>query len=145
MRRTYVYFIQNSFGQVKIGHSTDPVTRLSDLRVGTTDDLQIIRVLDGGRATERWLHRRFAPYRLTGEWFAWHDDMRTIVPPDENSKRRQEKPQLRLTLRESLRLYEATGWAEPGQERLLATLLVGAMWDDDLADFLQWVRERAGR
>ena len=38
---------------------------------------------DDDENAEAWLHRQFSSFRITGEWFRFHDTMMTIeVPPD---------------------------------------------------------------
>jgi hypothetical protein len=39
--------------------------------------------VDGGKKTEKWLHKKFAGARIRGEWFYFCSLMLTIVPPDE--------------------------------------------------------------
>ena len=72
-RRAYVYFIQDD-KQVKIGHSINPRARLRDLQVATHKVLRLLATCQGGQQRERLLHKRFAQYRISGEWFK-------LVPP----------------------------------------------------------------
>lgn len=73
MRSGYVYFIRaaNS-GLIKIGRAKDPQRRLAALRTGSADVLTVLKIVatDDARQLERDLHRRFAPWRQHGEWFA---------------------------------------------------------------------------
>lgn len=78
-----VYFIQNEFGDVKIGFSKEPVKRLSELQSGTPGDLELIRVIDGERPTEKWLHDRFSDLHINREWFRFDPEMMTARPPEE--------------------------------------------------------------
>ena len=79
---TFVYFLQaGANGPVKIGFSRHLPERLKALQVG--GGVGVIRVIEGGRQTEAWLHQHFADLRRIGEWFAFDPDMLTIVPPDE--------------------------------------------------------------
>ncbi len=136
-----VYFIRADNGLVKIGHSSDVARRLANLRLANAGDLDVFRVIDGGRQTERWLHKRFHALRIRGEWFEFHPDTTTVVPPDEIPSRNTIQPQLRLTLAEALRDADESGMFS-SNPRLLAITLVDAMWDEDLADFIAWVRDR---
>ena len=71
---TYVYFIQQGFGGVKIGVSDDPDARCAQMQTGTSKPLRVIaRFPIEGRAAafslERELHVKFAHLRTSGEWF----------------------------------------------------------------------------
>lgn len=77
-----VYFIRaGTDGPVKIGVAIDPEARRAELQVGNHLDLTIIRVIDGGRAHEAWLHRQFIHARNGGEWFCFEPRMLTIELP----------------------------------------------------------------
>lgn len=58
-------------GPVKIGHSNDPVGRLSDLQIAHYETLRIIRLFHGGEAEEAALHMRFSDLHLRGEWHSF--------------------------------------------------------------------------
>lgn len=141
--RSWVYFIHDGWSRVKIGWSVDVDKRLASLQSANAEPLTLLRVLEGGPATERWLHRRFAAERLHGEWFSYHEDMLTVVPPDEIPVRQAVRPVLRQTLREALVAADESGMFA-GRDRLLAVSLAAALWDDDARDFIAWVRERCG-
>lgn len=65
-----VYFIRAEVGgPIKIGSSAEPKQRLAEFQIGSPLRLMIVATMDGGREEERILHRRFAAYRLHGEWF----------------------------------------------------------------------------
>jgi len=65
-----IYFIQNTLNQaVKIGTSGQPSRRLSALRTASPDPLAMLGVIPGNAPEEADLHRRFASWRITGEWF----------------------------------------------------------------------------
>lgn len=68
-----VYFIAAGF-EMKIGHSSDPLARLSKLQVGCAQPMQLIHVIcepDAARrpALEDELHEKFAAQRIRAEWF----------------------------------------------------------------------------
>lgn len=63
-----VYFI-GAGSRVKIGYSSDPEKRLTELQVGNPDRLTILATLDGGAVLENTIHAAFARDRLDGEWF----------------------------------------------------------------------------
>lgn len=142
IRTPQVYFVQDRRGYVKIGYAVDPTRRLAGLQTANSGNLSIIRVVDGGKPTERWLHRRFAHCRGRGEWFDFDPAMLTVIPPDEIPSRATIKQKLRLTLKETLRNHDNYPLVAGDQPRLLATLLVSSFSDDDARDFLQWVRSR---
>lgn len=65
-----VYFISGGEGTaVKIGFTTDLRTRLKRLQSASPVHLLVLAKVEGDRALEREYHRRFARYRLHGEWF----------------------------------------------------------------------------
>lgn len=78
---SFVYFIEAG-DYIKIGHSRDPMGRLSQIRKGRgvalPDDLdpsgaRILAVEQGGMFEEKKLHRRFTIHRAAGEWFKKND------------------------------------------------------------------------
>jgi hypothetical protein len=65
-----VYFIQaESGGPIKIGHSDDPTLRLKSLQTAHPYRLVLLLSVPASTGTEAALHKRFATYRLRGEWF----------------------------------------------------------------------------
>jgi hypothetical protein len=65
-----VYFIQvGSEGLVKIGHSGDPTARMRALQTSHAEALRLLGVVRGGRREELEIHRKFAGFRVSGEWF----------------------------------------------------------------------------
>lgn len=66
-----VYFLQmdNADAYVKIGYSNNINGRVADLQVSSPYDIVLVDRLPGDRELERNLHRRFARYRVRGEWF----------------------------------------------------------------------------
>ena len=78
-----VYLIRaRDGGPVKIGWANDVEARRKQLQVSHHQPLQVIRVIEGRRATEGWLHDRFGAQRLEGEWFRFHADMAAVEPPE---------------------------------------------------------------
>lgn len=78
-----VYFAQaGAGGPVKIGTTDDVQGRLRELQCGCPQELILLREINGSRATEAWLHRRFSALRLRAEWFHFHDEMLDIEPPE---------------------------------------------------------------
>jgi hypothetical protein len=65
----YVYFAQRICdGAVKVGFSADPEKRMKSLQTAA-GDIELIGYTGGGRWNEKRLHRRYAPWRISGEWF----------------------------------------------------------------------------
>ena len=119
-----VYFVQNeATGSVKIGHSTDLQMRLSSLQTSADADLRVIRTVPGGRAVERWFHKRFAHLHIKGEWFAFTACMLTEIAPDEIPVRKSVviRRDVRLTAGERLRasFEAASGMGSSHRETLL--------------------------
>ena len=78
-----VYFIQaGDDGPVKIGWANDVAARRKALQTSHHEPLRLLRIIEGRRQTERWLHECFAGQRMAGEWFWFHTDMATIEPPE---------------------------------------------------------------
>lgn len=70
----YVYFIQKGYGSFKIGVSVDPEKRLSALQTANHAELFLIAKFpfssrSEAMQVEKSLHRKFARFRLEGEWF----------------------------------------------------------------------------
>ncbi len=65
-----VYFVQGeTTGNIKIGNAANPWARMRDLQMSSSEKLNILHVLHGGRPIEAAFHRRFKEYRIIGEWF----------------------------------------------------------------------------
>lgn len=67
-RRGAVYFVKAG-NEAKIGFTTNPRGRLHSIQTGCAHPAKMVKVVPGTPAKEREFHRRFAEYRLTGEWF----------------------------------------------------------------------------
>jgi hypothetical protein len=66
----HLYVIQSEHkGAVKVGRSTRPERRLSQLQTASPAPLRLIRVYWYHGHREHVIHRMLAPLRLTGEWF----------------------------------------------------------------------------
>lgn len=65
------YFVQgaDTAGPIKIGYSCAVITRLRTLRKEHGDDLELLAHMPGASGMESLLHRRYAEWRVTGEWF----------------------------------------------------------------------------
>lgn len=69
------YFIGLIDGPIKIGASVKPAERIRDLQAACPYPIGILALAGGGFATEASYHRRFAAFRLHGEWFDRHPDI----------------------------------------------------------------------
>ena len=75
--KKYVYFIQNGVGgPIKIGVTNNPLNRLRALQTGSPWPYILLGVVSdqsglpsSARYYEQWLHKKFARFRLDGEWF----------------------------------------------------------------------------
>lgn len=64
-----VYFITDGMGRIKIGSSTDPISRLVTLQTGSSTRLELYAVMPGDQVIERGIHAKFHYLRGRGEWF----------------------------------------------------------------------------
>lgn len=64
-----VYFVGSESGPVKIGFSNDVFRRFRALRNSSPVPLYVLAARSGSRVVEREYHRRFARFRIHGEWF----------------------------------------------------------------------------
>lgn len=67
-KQGYVYFLRAG-NVVKIGFSTNLIERERSLRTARPENAFICKFVEGAPAKEREFHKRFAEYRLNGEWF----------------------------------------------------------------------------
>lgn len=136
-----IYFARDEAGRVKIGTTKDLNARLSGLQTGTADKLTLIRTIDGGEATERWLHNRFRASRIRGEWFGFHPDMLSIVPPDEiiAPEKKVVRRDVRLTVRERLNAAQRAGHELGLTNRQILLSFVATLNDDEAGQILQTI------
>jgi hypothetical protein len=111
-----IYFAADSNGSVKIGRARDVERRLRSLETSHTEALRLLRVVDGGPATERWLHRKFAAQRIRGEWFSYCPEMMTVRPPDEIPPKPKQIVQYK-TARAYLLACDGLGLLDPEMRR----------------------------
>src|SRR6266446_5528443 len=73
IRRTsaVIYFIQNAANShIKIGFTDKPVRRRrSNLQTGNSAKLMLLGMMQGDKAVETDLHKRFADAHVLGDWF----------------------------------------------------------------------------
>jgi hypothetical protein len=65
-----VYLIRGrNSGLVKIGWSKNVYSRLATMQVGSSEELELIEVLEVGRTMEQTIHESNSDLRVRGEWF----------------------------------------------------------------------------
>lgn len=65
-----IYFLQNPADRtIKIGYSKSPDVRIQALQTGSSQELQLLGLMNGDKTKERSIHRRFAAHNIGGEWF----------------------------------------------------------------------------
>ena len=68
-----IYFMQlGEGGPIKIGFASTDMgvyTRRSDLQIAVPEEIKILGIADGSKATEAELHRKFGHLRIRGELF----------------------------------------------------------------------------
>lgn len=92
-----VYFIRNGHkGAVKIGVTANLSGRLSALSHPMMKELKLLGTIEGGYGAEKEMHKRFAEYRIKGEWFKFEGKLKEFVeslgkpdPAHKKSKRRK--------------------------------------------------------
>lgn len=71
---SFVYFISDGHGHIKIGKADNTTERMKELQVGNPFRLhQILNIMVDSQETaynmESALHRHFKNYQMEGEWF----------------------------------------------------------------------------
>lgn len=77
----HIYFLKpaDARGPVKIGLSTQPVSRLKSYQIWSPVMLEMAAACEAHPNTEQFLHRRFIASWLHGEWFEWSKDLQAII------------------------------------------------------------------
>jgi hypothetical protein len=84
IREPIIYFI--AAGElVKIGHTTNLRSRLRSLRTASPSELRVLLTRSGTRDDECELHRRFAEFRVSREWFKLCDPINQFISANSNS------------------------------------------------------------
>lgn len=71
-KKGYVYAVQDESGMIKIGRSINPETRINCIRTQSGKNISQVYIspsCTNYEAKERALHKKFAQYRQSGEWF----------------------------------------------------------------------------
>ena len=77
-KQGYVYFLRRG-AWVKIGFSTKPTARVSELQVGSAEKITSLVAIAGTFGDERRLHRMFEKFRGEGEWFRMHPELTRLI------------------------------------------------------------------
>jgi hypothetical protein len=76
----YVYFISDeSLSEIKIGHSKNPWSRLSNVQTGSSKKLKIVATIKTTESGYRWLSDHFGSCKLVGEWFTPDNKMISLI------------------------------------------------------------------
>lgn len=84
--KSAVYFFRQG-RKIKIGFSTNPMSRLRTLQIGAHVRIEFYYSTPGGRDLERKLHKEFAQFRVAGEWFLFAPEIRDWIDQDERRRR----------------------------------------------------------
>lgn len=72
----FIYFMQNGEkGPIKIGLTFDVQRRLAQARTFNYQPITLLGHIPGDQRLETALLKRFSPYHLLGEWFAFNDEL----------------------------------------------------------------------
>jgi len=100
----HIYLMSRSNGETKIGCSVNPQKRMYKIRQALQDSsvsiLHSWPVSDMGKEEEK-LHSEYSPYRVSGEWFKFSEEILKILlkgnlkgsPEDENKDLRSSPPE----------------------------------------------------
>ena len=73
-----LYFIRCG-DAVKIGRTTNIVERLRNMQVNSPHEIDCLLLLRGQGKHEAACHKRFAAYRVRGEWFRLSDELNSAI------------------------------------------------------------------
>lgn len=116
MNETFIYFIQSEQGgPVKVGMAQNPAKRLRELQTGNPFTLEVRRVVIAEPLEEGRIHRLFAAYRMSGEWFRAHPvlaQMGDCIPDRELADEQLQAPDgPSYRLHADARVERMEGWA----------------------------------
>lgn len=78
-KTSWVYFLASDNGLIKIGCSSDPKSRLSNLMSSSPIPLSFLGMMQGSRNLEAKIHHRFSYCRRHGEWFEATEDLLSYI------------------------------------------------------------------
>ena len=90
-----IYFIQDTAGNIKIGHANDVKGRFRSLQTAHATKLHLLATIPGNVDDERKLHKRFAAHRLGGEWFRPAPELLALIGVPQQAPAAPRKPRKR--------------------------------------------------
>jgi len=76
----WVYFaLCPAIDMLKIGWSVDPGQRIVSLQPGVPFPVEMITARPGSKADEKALHLRYSDLRVSGEWFRYGPQLKSLV------------------------------------------------------------------
>lgn len=80
MRDQFIYFMQNGEkGPIKIGVTFNVQRRLAQAQTFNYQRITLLGSVPGNQRLETVLLKRFSPYHLSGEWFAFNDELYNLA------------------------------------------------------------------
>lgn len=74
-----LYVMQNEFGLIKIGRSTNVMRRMRALQGTEMCRIQLVGIVEGAGHLEESTHIALDDFRLIGEWFDGGEDARNAI------------------------------------------------------------------
>lgn len=74
-----VYFIQYPSGEIKIGKSVDPKTRIGWFQTTVPQPLKVLGLMEGSIKEEKMLHKKFKHINVRGEWFLPNEELLEFI------------------------------------------------------------------
>jgi hypothetical protein len=121
-RPQFVYFATDGEA-IKIGCSTEPRRRLSEMQVGHPRRLTMLKICKGDKATEARLHTEFRDLNIAGEWFRIEPRLLDAIEAIPNYERPASSPPLENWIKRQSEI----GW--PNKEAEEAAFMVLSYWE----------------
>lgn len=90
MRTQFIYLLEATSGEIKIGCSVSPVTRWKTIAASSPCFVNLIAMWPGSFAEEKGLHRKFSDLRTYREWFRNEGELSNLV----DARRGQNVPEM---------------------------------------------------
>ena len=75
----YVYVLKSELGHIKFGFTKTPERRFSGLRSANSTAFEVLHVVAGSLAQERFIHQTLKPHKLRGEWYHDTEEVRAFI------------------------------------------------------------------
>lgn len=83
----YVYYVATTESDVvKVGISSNPWSRIKELKIGSHEDFELLATLKTSEKSERKIHEFFKESRKGGEWFYRSEALNLLI---ENTKKKK--------------------------------------------------------